>query len=99
MKVLWITNIIFPEAEHLLTGSGELKSSGGWMLGAANALLNNKEVKLYVASVSGKVNTLTKLEGQLITYYILPVGKGKRHVNLDYCPYWQQISEEIKLDI
>ena len=51
MKVLWITNILFPEAEHLLTGSGELKSSGGWMLGAANALLNNKEVRLCVASV------------------------------------------------
>lgn len=99
MKVLWITNIIFPEAEHLLTGSGELKSSGGWMLGAANALLNNKEVKLYVASVSGKVNTLTKLEGQLITYYILPFGKGNQHVNLDYCPYWQQINDEIKPDI
>ena len=51
MKVLWITNILFPEAEHLLTGSGELKSSGGWMQGAANALLNNKEVRLCVASV------------------------------------------------
>lgn len=69
------------------------------MLGAANALLNNKEVKLYVASVSGKVNTLTKLEGQHITYYILPFGKGNQHVNLDYCPYWQQINDEIKPDI
>ena len=99
MNVLWITNILFPEAEHLLTGSGELKSSGGWMLGTANALLSNKEVKLCVASVADKVNTLTKLEGQLITYYILPFGKGNQHVNIDYCPYWQQISEEIKLDI
>lgn len=76
-----------------------MKSSGGWMLGAANALLNNKEVKLYVASVSGKVNKFTKLEGQLITYYILPFDKGNQYVNIDYCPYWQQISEEIKLDI
>ena len=99
MKVLWITNILFPEAEHLLTGSGELKSSGGWMLGAANALLNNKEVRLCVASVSSKVNSLTKLEGQHITYYILPFGKGNLHINLDYCPYWQQINDEIKPDI
>ena len=93
MKVLWITNILFPEAEHLLSGSEELKSSGGWMLGAANALLNNKEVRLYVASVSGKVNTLTKLESQHITYYILPLGKGNQHINLNYCPYWQQIND------
>lgn len=39
MKILWITNILFPEARVLLTGRGELKSSGGWMLGAAEALL------------------------------------------------------------
>ena len=28
MKVLWITNILFPEVEQILTGSGELKSTG-----------------------------------------------------------------------
>ena len=37
MKILWITNILFPEAEQLLNGAGELKATGGWMLGAANA--------------------------------------------------------------
>ena len=69
MKILWITNILFPEAEQLLNGTGELKATGGWMLGAANALLQNKEVKLTVASVSTKVHKLTKLEGHDILYY------------------------------
>lgn len=99
MKILWITNILFPEAEQLLTGSGELKASGGWMLGAANALLQNKDVKLIVASVSSKVSKLTKLEGHDILYYILPMGKGNMVFNMDYCKYWQQVNNDVKPDV
>lgn len=99
MKVLWITNILFPEAEQLLTGSGELKASGGWMLGAANALLQNKEVKLTVASVSAKVCKLTKLKGHNILYYVFPMGKGNLRYNEEYFTYWTQIQESIKPDV
>lgn len=99
MKVLWITNILFPEAEQLLTGSGELKASGGWMLGAANALLRNKKVKLTVASVSTKVHKLTKLEGHDILYYILPMGRGNMYFNMDYCKYWQQVNNDVNPDV
>ena len=67
MNVLWITNILFPEAERMLTGTGELKSSGGWMLGAANALLQNCKIELAVASVSDKVKKLTRIKGEKIT--------------------------------
>ena len=99
MKILWITNILFPEAEQLLTGSGELKASGGWMLGAANALQQCKDVKLIVASVSPKVETLTKLEGKQITYFILPMGKGNLRCNDEYCTYWVQVKDAIKPDV
>lgn len=99
MNVLWITNILFPEAEKLLIGSGVLKASGGWMLGAANALLQNKEIKLTVASVSEKVKKLTKIEGEHISYYILPMGKGNQVINLDYCPFWIEINKDIKPDV
>lgn len=99
MKVLWITNILLPEAEQLLTGSGELKASGGWMLGAANALLHNKEVKLTVASVSTKVHKLTKLEGHDILYYILPMGRGNMDFNMDYCKFWKQVNNDVTPDV
>ena len=99
MKILWITNILFPEAEQLLNGAGELKATGGWMLGAANALLQNKEVKLTVASVSTKVHKLTKLEGHDILYYILPMGKGNMDFNMDYCKYWQQVNNDVNPDV
>ena len=98
MKVLWITNILFPEAEKLLSGSGDLKSSGGWLIGSANALLQ-KYVKLFVATVSLKVKTLTKIEGTKVTYYVIPFGKGNIDINLEYCEYWKQIQSEIIPDV
>ena len=99
MRILWITNILFPEAEQMLVGEGDLRASGGWMLGASNALLENKDLKLFVASVSKKVSKLTLLEGKQITYYILPFGKGNFKINLDYIPYWKDIEDKVMPDV
>ena len=96
MKVLWITNIVFPEADRLLSGAGELKCSGGWMLGAAGALVESGDVSLYVAAVSTSVKSLTRLVGEKITYYILPAGKGNTDYNLEYCPYCGETSIPIR---
>ena len=52
MKVLWITNIEFPEVVRQITGNGELKSTGGWLVGAAEAITNYCDnIELYVATV------------------------------------------------
>lgn len=99
MKILWITNILFPEATQLLIGCGELKASGGWMLGAANALLQKNNVQLIVASVSSLVSQLTKVQGKEITYYVLPMGKGNQQVNMNYAPYWKQVQQEVHPDV
>lgn len=100
MKILWITNILFPEAEQLIIqSSGELRSSGGWMLGAAEGLLRNLDICLYVATVSSKVSKLTKVEGKRIIYYVLPMGKGNQRINLEYISYWRQIKSELQPDV
>ena len=99
MKVLWITNILFPEAEQLLTGNGELKASGGWMLGAADALLLRSDIKLTVATVSTKVKSLTRLDGNRITYYVLPMGRGNQRINPEYESLWKQVNSEVRPDI
>lgn len=99
MRVLWITNILFPEAEQLLTGGGELKSTGGWMLGAADALINFKNVELAIATVSAKVKKLTILEGTNKKYFILPYGKGNLQVNFQYIPLWKQVEKDFKPDV
>lgn len=99
MKVLWITNILFPEAERLLTGIGELKSSGGWMLGAADALLQDAQTKLYVATVSPLVSDLSEFKGEKITYYVLPIGKGNKRYNKSYEEYWKQVKAKVQPDV
>lgn len=99
MKILWITNILFPEVVQLLTGKGDLRSSGGWMLGAADALLQKKNCRLFVATVSSLVSSLTIIQGKEIKYYILPLGKGNTHINLDYVSYWKQVQQEVQPDV
>lgn len=99
MKVLWITNILFPEASAVLTGNKELKSSGGWMLGAAKGLIEQGDIDLYVATVSTYVKTLTRLKGANITYFLIPFGKGNLRENKEYNTYWQKINSEVSPDI
>lgn len=91
--------MLFPEALKLLTGQGELKASGGWMLGAANALLRSNEVHLTVASVTPLIQDLKFLKGKKLNYYALPLGKGNTRVNPDYEPYWNIIKQEVQPDI
>lgn len=99
MRVLWITNIVFPEAQSLLNGESLLKSSGGWMIGAAEALVADLDVDLYVASVTPLVKNLTRIEGKKIKYFLLPYGKGNTLVNHEYEPLWQNINESIHPDV
>ena len=99
MKVLWITNIVFPEAQSLLTGQRSFTSSGGWLLGAAEELVKRPDIELHVAAVTQAVDKLTRLEGNNITYYLLPYGKGYFKVNHDYEPLWREVNKTIKPDI
>lgn len=99
MKVLWITNILFPEVKQLLTGFGELKASGGWMLGAADALLKFCPVDLHIATVYNGVNELKILKGRNRTYYLLPYGKGNLIYNIEYESYWKQIERIVQPDV
>lgn len=101
MKVLWITNILFPEATSILTGKTDLQSSGGWMLGLAESLkmTTPKDFDLNVASVSTLVADLTKLKGKNITYFAIPYGKGNIEYNKEYESYWKKIYDTVKPDI
>ena len=100
MKVLWITNILFPEVvTSLLQKSTEIKSSGGWMLGAVEALHDIDNISLVIATVSPMVKVLTKIIGEHDIYYVIPLGKGNLRENDEYGKYWKQIYDDIKPDI
>lgn len=99
MKILWITNILFPEAISFLTTGKELKSSGGWLLGAANILVKQNDIELTVATVSTLVTKLEFIKGHTINYYVIPYGKGNDKYNLDYEKYWIEIRKHLSPDI
>ncbi len=99
MRVLWITNILFPEAENAITGKGELKDSGGWLIGCANELIKKEGIQLSVAAVSPLVNKLQRLEVGKILYYVIPLGHGNIRYNRDYEKYWSLINKEYCPDI
>ncbi len=99
MRILWIVNFTFPEAQVLLSGKGSHKSSGGWLLGAANALVQLHDVELSIASLSTKVDKITKLVGERITYYLLPYGTGNCRENHDYEPLWRVVRDTVNPDV
>lgn len=99
MNILWITNILLPEAQALLKGGGEHKGSGGWMIGAVESLLRHNDITLSIATVSLDVKTLTRLEGEKITYWLLPYGKGNTRINHEYEPYWRSVYDSVKPDV
>ncbi len=99
MNVLWITNILFPEASSLLFSSQDLKDSGGWLIGAAKMLEQVEYVKLSIAAVSPLVKTLEVVKGNNSTYYVIPYGKGNLKYNKDYEDYWKMVKDKVNPDI
>jgi glycosyltransferase involved in cell wall biosynthesis len=70
MKVLWVSNVLFPDVCKEL--KVETPVVGGWMYAGAKALLNeNKELKLAVASAYNG-DDLKIIDKFNITYYLFP---------------------------
>lgn len=92
MRVLWITNLLFPEAASKLQGITELKSTGGWLLGAAESLCRENDINLYVSSFTSLVSETTILRGDKIIYIAIPISEKSGS-------YWRKIKEEINPEV
>lgn len=70
MRVLWTVNILFPEAEMLLLKkTAGLAASGGWLIGAAEALATVEGMELHIACPA-RVPATTTLQGAHICYHL-----------------------------
>ena len=99
MNVLWISNVTFPEVTKYLTGQEDFRSSGGWMLAAAEHLSQLSEINLNIACVNQHVDDLVVINGNKITYFVIPYGKGNIKYNPEYEKYWLRINSLIKPDV
>lgn len=70
MKILWITNVVLPEANELL--NEPINPFGGWLVNASKDLALIEEVDLVVASPKSNIDTIKKLSGKHKSYYLFP---------------------------
>ncbi len=96
MKVLWITNTLFPDVCDELNIPQRV--AGGWMYGLGSALSSKDELDLYVATLTPLVESLTLIKKGSITYYLIPgVISGKYNSKLEH--YWLELNQEINPDL
>lgn len=97
MKILWVSNIIFPEACQKLNITAPVV--GGWMQSAAKSLIElNKDIKLAVISLyNGKA--LLKITDFPILYYLIPNKKGNQIYNPQLEKFFSQIEKDFNPDI
>lgn len=95
MKILWITNTIFPEPSKALGFS--VPVAGGWMYGLAEQLITKKEIKLAVATVhQGK--DIQRLDLSGVVYYLLP-GKSSLGYQKHLEDLWSKIISNFSPDL
>tara|TARA_R110002050_G_scaffold295516_1_gene454453 strand:+ start:5043 stop:6296 length:1254 start_codon:yes stop_codon:yes gene_type:complete len=97
MKVLWITNTLFPAACDELGLPKPIV--GGWMYSAAESLIKVEEkIELGVASLySGKELRSLRIEG--ITYFLVP-RQGKNHqYSIELEAFWKNVQTQFAPDL
>jgi hypothetical protein len=95
MKVLWITNTIFPAPSKSLGIPAPV--TGGWMYGMAKQVSAVQGNHLAVATIySGLEFKSLNIEG--ITYFLLP-SKTTTHYRKKLEPIWEKVCNELKPDI
>lgn len=96
MRVLWISNIIFPEVCDKLNLAKP--SIGGWMYSLLESLKSQSTIEFSVATTY-KGDTLQKYTIDNVVYYLLPLQKSNLKYNRSLELYWQTVVEDFKPDL
>lgn len=95
MKVLWLTNTIFPAPSKAL--SIPTPVFGGWMFGIARRLSESKGIKLTVATTYlGK--EFKSFEIESVVYYLLP-SKTTTSLQKKLESFWDKVCDDFKPDL
>lgn len=97
MKVLWISNVLFPDVCNELKVSHPIV--GGWMYAGAKMLIEvNPKIELAVASLYNG-EQLKSIEKYFIDYYLIPNKGVNAHYNPALEKYFAEIISRFKPDI
>lgn len=96
MKILWITNTIFPDV--CLALNRPVSTAGGWMFHLAKIFSEVPDISLTVATVwSGK--DLREMEINGIAYYLLPSDQNATKYNPHLEELWKSVVDNVMPDL
>lgn len=88
MKILWVTNTIFPEISNKLGGKKAI--SGGWMYALAIELSKIPNIELVIVTIHNKEEVYYQNLSN-ITYYLLPSKNGKLKYDVYLEKQWEKV--------
>lgn len=98
MKVLWITNILFPDICKELGRPAPV--TGGWMKSLADELTAlYPDIELSVATVYGLHNKFFTKQIGRINYFCLPFSESCTMYTMEMEKYWKEIQNQIQPEI
>ena len=68
MKILWVTNLILPEASKIL--SMPISPYGGWLVKMSELISTKSNIELYIASPKENIKDYSIFEGKSSKYII-----------------------------
>ena len=94
MKILWLSNVLFPEVCKELKVSAPVV--GGWMASAADALMkySDQDIVLAVVSLSGKTS-FKHIRGEKMEYFLIPGNSTSQ----DFEEYFKKIARDFNPEI
>lgn len=96
MKILWIVNMLMPDAAQYL--GKQTGTSGTWMIDISHMLAQREDIQLAIACVYGKEYKVFQVNE--ITYYLLPgTGKNMLFYTKKYENIWKKINADFQPDI
>lgn len=96
MKILWITNIPFPETSRIL--GKKVVVGGGWMRSLAAELSQKPGINLYIATTY-EGQSLFRHQENSMYFFLLPQSRKQYKYDRSLEPHWNKLLEEIKPDI
>lgn len=98
MKVLWITNILFPDICEYLHRNAPV--TGGWMKSLAEELLEQcPNIELAVCSLYGVNKKLLEKKIGRITYFCLPFNECHAVYTSKMEKYWKEVANRYNPDV
>lgn len=97
MRILWITNILFPAPSEALRMP--VSVYGGWMVSLLRALRRSFLDLEFAIATTYPGKEFKNLKIDEVTYYLLPSSKPMSCYNKDLEPLWQVVKDEFKPDV